>query len=145
MKQPHILRQDKTNGPKTLHPNSIISRWESRLAECKQFNSLVDGARICEEILEDLRSWQEAEENQLLSLKAAAELSGYTADHLGRLVQQGKIPNAGRPNAPKICRRDVPIKPGVDLSDTPFPVHIAQTSREQIARSIVNADQGGAR
>ena len=44
------------------------------------------------------------------SLTEAARESGYSADHLGRLVRHGKIPNAGRPGAPRIARRDLPRK-----------------------------------
>ena len=39
-----------------------------------------------------------------LSLTEAARESGYSADHLGRLVRDGKIPNTGRPGAPRIAR-----------------------------------------
>lgn len=43
---------------------------------------------------------------ETLSLREAARLSGYTADHLGSLVKRGKIPNAGRTNVPRIRRHD---------------------------------------
>ena len=45
-----------------------------------------------------------------LSLVEAASESGYSADHLGRLVRDGKIPNAGRPGAPRIARKHLPRK-----------------------------------
>ena len=45
-----------------------------------------------------------------LTLGEAAAESGYSADHLGRLVREGKIPNAGRPNAPRIARRELLTK-----------------------------------
>ena len=48
---------------------------------------------------------------ELLDLKEAAQESGYSPDHLGRLVRDGKIPNAGRRNAPKIRRADLPRRP----------------------------------
>lgn len=48
---------------------------------------------------------------ELLDLKEAARVSGYSPDHLGRLVRDGKIPNAGRRNAPKIRRADLPRRP----------------------------------
>ena len=39
-----------------------------------------------------------------LSLTEAARERGCSTDHLGRLVREGKIPNAGRPGAPRIAR-----------------------------------------
>ena len=52
---------------------------------------------------------QELDETTLSLVEAASE-SGYSADHLGRLVRDGKIPNAGRPGAPRIARRHLPRK-----------------------------------
>jgi hypothetical protein len=127
-----------------MSPMDIISRWETRLIEWRQFNSQVDGAKVCEEVLEDFRAWQDAEENQLLSLKAAAEISGYTPGHLGRLVRNGEIPNAGRPNAPKIHRRHVPIKPG-HLPAALSTSELAGTSKRQVVRSIVGREKEATR
>jgi hypothetical protein len=52
---------------------------------------------------------------EALALTDAAKESGYSANHLGRLVRSGEIENIGRSNAPKIRRRDLPRKA------TPFP------------------------
>lgn len=48
---------------------------------------------------------------EVLTLAEAAALSGYSADHLARRIREGTLPNAGRPNAPRLRRADVPIKP----------------------------------
>ena len=77
-----------------------------------------------------------------LTLQEAAKESGYGADHLGRLVRDGKIQNAGRRNAPRILRSDLPVKRGrFDISQ-----HSSQygnASKEQIVRYIVG--DGGTR
>ncbi|MBM4185150.1 MAG: hypothetical protein FJ207_13190 [Gemmatimonadetes bacterium] len=52
-------------------------------------------------------------DEQLLDLQEAARESGYSSDHLGRLVRDGKIPNAGRRHAPKIRRGDLPRRPEI--------------------------------
>ena len=51
-----------------------------------------------------------------LTLTDAARESGYSTDHLARLVREGKIPNAGRPSAPRIARRHLPRKTGTATS-----------------------------
>ena len=72
------------------------------------------------------------------SLVEAAHESGYSADHLGRLVRDGKIPNAGRPGAPRIARRDLPRK-----AQTPARPTLAENPRRgevsnvQIVQSII--------
>jgi hypothetical protein len=60
-------------------------------------------ARELDAALQDL-------EDVPLTLKRAAAESGYSEDHLGRQVREGRIPNAGRPNAPRVRRGDLPRK-----------------------------------
>jgi len=62
-------------------------------------------------------------ENTPLNLQQGAVESGYSADHLGRLVKDGAIPNAGRQKAPKVLRKDLPRKPGVGLTPPPLGLH----------------------
>jgi hypothetical protein len=49
-------------------------------------------------------------EGEIISLRVAAQESGYTEDHLGRLVREAKIPNAGCKGSPRVRRADVPKK-----------------------------------
>lgn len=67
-----------------------------------------------------------------LTLKQASELSGYSMDHLSRLVRDGMIPNAGEHGAPRIKHVDLPRKP-VGKS-TPQ----SHVDSEQIVQSIIN-------
>ncbi|HSU92218.1 MAG TPA: hypothetical protein VLI43_00825, partial [Gemmatimonadaceae bacterium] len=71
---------------------------------------LVDGVTLCDELLGELDRLADDAANVLLSLRRAAAESGYTADHLGRLLREGKLANAGRVNSPRIRRGDLPIK-----------------------------------
>ncbi|MCY3547357.1 MAG: hypothetical protein OXH49_10805 [Gemmatimonadetes bacterium] len=72
------------------------------------------------------------------SLVEASRESGYSADHLGRLVRDGKIPNAGRPGAPRIALKDLPRKAHVPaeprLADEP---RRRDVSNAQIVQSII--------
>ncbi|MDE2762424.1 MAG: hypothetical protein OXK74_06490 [Gemmatimonadota bacterium] len=70
------------------------------------------------------------------SLVEAARESGYSREHLGRLVRDGKIPNAGRPNAPRIAHRHLPRKAPAEpqLAESPRP---RQLSGAQIVHSII--------
>lgn len=86
-------------------------RWLSRRDELRRLRALVDGATLCDELLAELDGLADDAANQLLSLHRAAAESGYSADHLGRLVREGKLTNAGRANSPRIRRGDLPFKP----------------------------------
>jgi hypothetical protein len=55
------------------------------------------------------------ENDQLLTLPHAAEISGYHPDSLARMVRDGQIPDLRPPNSKgmiRIRRGDLPIKPG---------------------------------
>lgn len=67
-----------------------------------------------------------------LTLADAAERSGFSRDHLSRLIREGKIPNAGRKGAPRIAFRHLPRRAG--LEPRPRRGHL---SRKQIVRSAI--------
>lgn len=48
---------------------------------------------------------------ELLSLRAAALATGYSADWIGRLVKSGKLRNHGTAHRPKVRRGDLSVKP----------------------------------
>ena len=82
------------------------------------------------------------EENVLLNLQQASEESGYSADHLGRLVREDKIPNAGRQGAPRIARRDLPNKLNSTVPGVAEAAPGGDTSIEQIVQSIIEEGVG---
>ena len=72
-----------------------------------------------------------------LSLTDAARESGYSADHLGRLVRDGKIPNAGRPGAPRIARKHLPRKIEAGTPRLAEKPRVREVSNAQIVQSII--------
>ena len=48
------------------------------------------------------------DDDQRLTLSEAALRSGYSADHLARLIREGRVPNAGRPGSPRLRVADLP-------------------------------------
>lgn len=115
-------------------------RWLTRRDELHRLHALVDGATLCDELLAELDAAIRAEGAAVLSLREAARASGYSADHLGRLVRAGLLQNVGRPNAPRIRLVDLPRKAGIGQSrDDLTRTHHPAKSRVQIARSVVNS------
>jgi len=91
---------------------SVIERWERRLLVFSELPCLVDARALCTQFISDLGSLSRTGAEHVFTLKEAARKSGYSQAHLGRLVRNGRIPNAGRPRAPRIRLGDVPCKPG---------------------------------
>ncbi len=116
----------------------LVTAWRQCADDLEPYNpGAANAFRHCADDLEaTLRSAAIGE----LTLAEAAELSGYSVDHLARLVRDGKIPNAGRPRAPRIRRGDLPRRAGT--LPQPAPVAMVGVSRRQIARAVVNSEQG---
>ena len=76
-----------------------------------------------------------------LTLTAAARESGCSTDRLGRLVREWKIPNAGRPAAPRIAHRHLPRKTGVATGRLAPKPPRCELSTARIVRSVI--DRGG--
>ena len=122
----------------------LVAKWETRLKEFERLHVQVDGAILCREVLHDLSGVCTAGDNQTLTLTEAASCSGYSREHLGRLMRAGKIPNAGRPNAPRIRASDLPRKAG-HLPPERVPEQLSDASKGQIVRSIVDAQRRSTR
>jgi len=90
--------------------DALRTRWRARREEFARLQAAVNGATLCDELLADLDSALIAHDDEVLTLRAAAALSGYTVAHLARLIRQGKLLNAGRKRAPRVRRRDLPLK-----------------------------------
>lgn len=114
--------------------DALIATWEARRAEGARLKALVPLEVIAADVVEALRELQAADAGELLTLEEAAERSGYSTDHLSRLIRQGTLPNAGRRHAPRLRAADLPRKAG------PLPsgaaTGIVASTREQIAQSV---------
>lgn len=104
-------------------PTDLFDRWTKRRDELRQLGAIVDGAAICEEVLADLGALQQTERDTVLTLTAAARISGYSADHLGRLIRDGKILNVGRRGPPRIRLTDLPRRPQSPLAGNRLKVY----------------------
>lgn len=91
--------------------SDLASRW---LKEAETLERYRDerGAEVCRLHAWELQEAVKRHETEVLDLGQAAELSGYSRDHLRALVRDGTIPNVGRRGSPRVSRADVPTKPG---------------------------------
>ena len=110
------------------------SRWHASRDALAEVGALVDGAKLLDRVLSDVDAMFALEESATLSLAAASAESGYSRDHLARMIRRGAVPNAGRHHAPRIRRIDLPRKAGRLQSVPRSPV-----SRAQVARAVVDS------
>ncbi len=122
-----------------MGPDAFVQKWATEAAALRRRRALVDGAVLLEEVLADFAALSQADAEAVLTLHAAERESGYSADHLGRLVREGRMPNAGRPHAPRIRRRDLPRKPAA-LRREASRLSLLGATPGQIARAVVTSE-----
>jgi hypothetical protein len=118
----------------------LSTQWRVDAKTLRSFGA-TSQAEAVERCAVELENTLAAEEGELLTLKHAAQISGYSTDHLGRLVRYGSIPNLGRPRAPRIRRGDLPIKPGT-LPRQSLSPHLLGADPRQVARAVVTSRKG---
>lgn len=122
-----------------MTPDEFFAKWTSEMEALRRRSAMVNGADFCAEVLGDVRAVLDAGQSELLTLTVAAARSGYSAEHLGRLIREGAIPNAGRLNAPRIRVRDLPRKPKGGLAGAAPAPYDPQTD----ARTLLSRQRGG--
>ena len=89
----------------------FLTRWRTRQSEWARIGALVDGARVCEEVLQDFEAVTRAEDDAELSLSEAATESGYSSDHLRRLHRKGQLTAYRKGRSLFFRSGDLPRKP----------------------------------
>jgi hypothetical protein len=116
----------------------LAESWRTEAGRLRQFEAHGQAA-ACEQLADELEATLASWDVTHLTVREASEQSGYSEEHLRRLVRQGQIPNAGRPNSPRIFLRDLPRKPPQkDVLQPPGRV----SSKQQIVRSVVDSEKG---
>ncbi len=115
----------------------LPAKWRRQAKSLRRYGGDTPAAAL-ERCAADLEAALVERDETTFSLVEAARESGYSADHLGRLVRDGKIPNAGRPGAPRIALKDLPRKASAPaeprLAEKP---RRSELSNAQIVQSII--------
>jgi hypothetical protein len=103
-----------------VRPDELIQEWRKRADQYEGDGAMVFAAailcRVADELESSLLSWQ----NEELSIREAAEESGYSQERLREMVREGKLPDArsqGSRASIKVRRGDLPKKARNDRSD----------------------------
>lgn len=110
----------------------LVKHWRTVGATLRRYGAEEQASAI-EQCADELERSSQKHDDAPLTLQEAAKFGGYSAEHLGRLVREGKVPNAGRKGAPRIARKDVPIKAGKVASGP----QIREIEFKQIVRSAI--------
>ena len=88
----------------------LMTVWRDRQAEYASSAAMVSGAAMLSRMLQELEAALTGERSEELTISEASHVSGFSTEHLARLVRQGRIANVGRKGAPRVRRGDLPSK-----------------------------------
>jgi hypothetical protein len=112
--------------------------WRERAVRLRTWASDERSAHVLDLVALELENAMARDGEAPLTLSQAALVSGYTTDHLRRLIRTGQLPNVGRRNAPRVRRGTLPLKAGHSVLDQT--AHEVQDGgRMRIARSVVDS------
>jgi hypothetical protein len=115
---------------------ALVGRWREQAREMKHWGD-ERGSVLLSHAADELARAAARSGQEVLRLGEAAVICGYSAPSIGRMIREGRIPNAGRAHAPRVRRGDLPPRRGATPETTYAPRRVT-APREQIARSIVN-------
>jgi hypothetical protein len=119
-------------------PTEFLAKWTTEADAMQRRGVMVNGAGLLAEVLVDFKMVMDSDAEALLSLPEAASRSGYSVEHLGRLIRESRLPNAGRRGAPRIRAADLPRKPPALVPTGPK----AYDPRAD-ARTLLDRQRGG--
>lgn len=114
----------------------MVEDWKARARKLREWAAAEEAAKAWEAAAAELEAALASAGQRRLNLQEAAAASGYSADHLGRLLREGRVPNAGRTHAPRVRVADLPLKPGGNSSGSRR--HDAPLPKEHIVRRVVH-------
>ncbi len=95
--------------------------WQREAAQNER-RGLKELATFARTFATDLETWIKDYLTEPLDLDQGAKESGFTKDHLFRLIHDGKLKNYGEPRSPRVRREDLPRKPGYRPLPDPDPI-----------------------
>jgi hypothetical protein len=126
---------------KRTPPADLPDEWRTLAAQQRRLGADAQ-ARILEFCADELTTAFHGAGEELLGLRRAAHESGYSADHLGRMIREGRIPNSGRKAKPMIRRKDLPMKAFKSKTE-PCPKPRSGYDPGRLFRDVIRSKLGG--
>ena len=92
-------------------PTDLTAQWRDE-AESLRKRGAGAQAVLLESCAEELETVLRERDLEALTLQGASEESGYSYSALQKMVAEGKLPNIGDKNRPRVRRGDLPRKAG---------------------------------
>lgn len=87
----------------------LIARWRRCAAALQRYGP--EAAAVLEDVADELEAFDCQHAGETLTLLQASVASGYSRDHISRMISEKRIKNVGRKGKPLVRRSDLPRKP----------------------------------
>lgn len=89
---------------------TVIATWQAEAAQLDERYGQAALSRLTLKHVEDIQRALDAIITATVSLAEASTASGYSADHLGRLIRESKVTNYGTKARPRVKLNELPRK-----------------------------------
>jgi hypothetical protein len=134
----------KIRGDVTSMLAPLVRSWRAFALELRDRAADAQAAQIVENLTRELEQFLATADAEMLTPAEAQEWSGYSTDHLRRLVDTSDLTNYGKKGSPLYRRSELPMKPAsrrTHLRSRAEPGNVR--TREQIARAAITPFVGG--
>src|SRR5690349_720356 len=94
--------------------DELLNKWAANAELLTRWQCWMYGPDICVEFMADFERFEKAKQEEVLTLEEAAQVTGYSTAHLGRLAREGKLRSLRPPGSRgrhRFQRSDLPQKP----------------------------------
>lgn len=121
-----------------MRRTELEEKWELKAAELRSLSASVDGAAMCQLFIADLHALAAENEDAWVSIAEAAALSGYSQQHIRRLIHSRQLEVDGEGKRRRVRLNSLPRKPSL-LPTVKRELHVIAATAEQAVRESVGA------
>ncbi|MEK7247377.1 MAG: helix-turn-helix domain-containing protein [Chloroflexota bacterium] len=114
--------------------DELIAKWTALGVAFRTGDARVEGAALCDQFARDLQQVNLTADDELVTVAEAAKVSGYSAQHLRRLVSKGQLAAERDERGIVIRRRALPKRPSLVAPEPPR-LHVVGAKAEQVVRA----------
>ena len=121
-----------------MQRDELVGKWAHKAAEYDGLAATVNAAAMCKLFVADLKALATESHDDWVLIPEAVRVSGYSKQHIRRLIQSGQLPAEGVGKARRVPLHALPRKPAA-LATANGQLHLFVATAEQAVRESVGS------